>query len=178
IPTNLISITDGQIVLDSDLFNKNVKPAVDVGLSVSRVGGAAQTSAMRKVAGEVRLELAQYAELARFARFGTDLEEHTQRQIERGRRLQNLLTQPAHQPMSLARQVLVLYAAGTGRFDQVEPGKARAHEEKMLDYIEDHHGELLSTIDKEGKLNAPIKAALEKALDAFDNRPKAGESSR
>jgi F-type H+-transporting ATPase subunit alpha len=178
IPTNLISITDGQIVLDSDLFNKNVKPAVDVGLSVSRVGGAAQTSAMRKVAGEVRLELAQYAELARFARFGTDLEEHTQRQIERGRRLQNLLTQPAHQPMSLARQVLVLYAAGTGRFDQVEPEKARVHEEKMLDYIEDHHGELLSTIDKEGKLNAPIKAALEKALDAFDNRPKAGESSR
>jgi F-type H+-transporting ATPase subunit alpha len=168
IPTNLISITDGQIVLDSDLFNKNIKPAVDIGLSVSRVGGAAQTPAMRRVAGDIRLELAQYAELARFARFGTDLEERTRRQIERGERLRNLLTQPAHRPMSLARQVAVLYAAGTGRFERIPPAEARDHESRLLEYLEDHHNDLLGIIAKEGRIRAGTKSALEKALDAFD----------
>jgi F-type H+-transporting ATPase subunit alpha len=168
IATNLISITDGQIVLDGDLFNKNIKPAVDIGLSVSRVGGAAQTPAMRRVSGHIKLELAQFAELARFARFGTDLEEGTRRQIQRGQRLQSLLTQPAHHPMGLAQQVVVLYAAGTPRFEQIPPDQTRAYEQRLLDFFEDRHSELLNIIEKDCKLRAGTEAALEKALDAFD----------
>jgi F-type H+-transporting ATPase subunit alpha len=176
IATNLISITDGQIVLDSGLFNKNIKPAVDIGLSVSRVGGAAQTPAMRRVAGHIRLELAQFAELARFARFGTDLEETTRRRIQRGQRLQYLLTQPAHRPMSLARQVVVLYAAGTRRFDDVPPEEARAFEQRLLDFFDDRHPELLNVIEKDGKIRSGTEAALEKALDSFDNSPISGKN--
>jgi F-type H+-transporting ATPase subunit alpha len=171
IATNLISITDGQIVLDGDLFNKNIKPAVDIGLSVSRVGGAAQTPAMRRVAGHIKLELAQFAELARFARFGTELEETTRRQIQRGLRLQNLLTQPAHRPMSLARQVLTLYAAGRERFEAVPPEEARAYEQRLLEYFEDRHPELLNLIEKDGKIRSGTEKSLEKALDAFEKNP-------
>jgi F-type H+-transporting ATPase subunit alpha len=167
IPTNLISITDGQIVLDSDLFNKNLKPAVDIGLSISRVGGAAQTEAMRRVAGRIRLELAQYAELERFARFGTELEEGTRRRIRRGRLLRTLLTQPEHRPMSLARQVAVLFAAGENRFDAVPPHEAHAYEQRLLDDLEDNHPELLADIEKEGRIREETEAELEAALDAF-----------
>jgi F-type H+-transporting ATPase subunit alpha len=177
IPTNLISITDGQIVLDSGLFNKNIKPAVDIGLSVSRVGGAAQTPAMRRVAGRIRLELAQFSELARFARFGTELEEGTRRRIRRGRRLQNLLTQPAHRPMSLGRQVAVLYAAGMDRFDSLPADEARAFEGRLLEYLEESHPELLAGIDQDGRIDADARAALDRALDAFDRPEASGESS-
>jgi F-type H+-transporting ATPase subunit alpha len=176
IPTNLISITDGQIVLDSGLFHKNIKPAVDIGLSVSRVGGAAQTPAMRRVAGHIRLELAQFAELERFARFGTDLEETTRRRIRQGRRLQNLLTQPAHRPMSLGRQVVVLYAAGANRFDAVPPDEARLHEQRLLDFFEDRYPELLAGIDQDGRIDADTRAALDKALEAFEKSAASGKS--
>ncbi|MBN1438037.1 MAG: F0F1 ATP synthase subunit alpha [Anaerolineales bacterium] len=173
IPTNLISITDGQIVLDGDLFNKNVKPAVDIGLSVSRVGGAAQTPAMRKVAGRIRLELAQYDEVARFARFGTDLDEHTRRQIRRGQRLQNLLTQPVNRPMSLGRQVAVLYAAGREPFEDVPPEEARAYEQRLVEFLEDRHLEILNAVQREGRLEGETAAELEEALEEFDRSAEA-----
>ena len=167
IPTNLISITDGQIVLDSDLFKKGIKPAVDIGRSVSRVGGAAQTPAMRKVAGNIRLELAQYEEVARFARFGTDLEETTQQQIKRGYRLQTLLTQPVHETMSLARQVIVLYTAATKHFEQIQADEVNLFEKHLLTYIDDNYPDLLNRIDIEKKLSQEIKDKLDKALERF-----------
>ena len=167
IPTNLISITDGQIVLDSDMFNKGIKPAVDIGRSVSRVGGAAQTPAMRSVAGNIRLELAQYDEVARFARFGTDLDEATQQQITRGQRLQALLTQSVHQPMSLARQVVILYAAATQRLEKISAGEVREYEEHLLAFFEEHTIELLNAIEKGGEISQEIKASLDGALDRF-----------
>ena len=168
IPTNLISITDGQIVLDSDLFNKGIKPAVDIGSSVSRVGGAAQSPAMRQLAGNIRLELAQYEEVARFARFGTDLDEATQQQIQRGLRLQALLTQPVHQPMSLARQVVIFYAAATQRLEKISTEKVRQFEEHLLTFFEEHYIELLNAIENEGKISSEIQARLDEALDKFD----------
>ncbi len=119
IPTNVISITDGQIFLESDLFYAGVRPALNIGISVSRVGGSAQTKAMKKVAGRLKLELSQFRELAAFAQFGSDLDASTQRQLERGRRLTELLKQPQYQPLSLDRQVLTLWAAGNGFVDQV-----------------------------------------------------------
>lgn len=169
IPTNLISITDGQIVLNSDLFNRGIKPAVDIGRSVSRVGGAAQTPAMRRVAGDIRLELAQYEEVAQFARFGTDLDQATQQQIRSGQRMQRLLTQAVHQPVGLARQVIVLYAAGSGRFDRVEADEVRAYEARLLDYFEEQHAGILNDIERGGDIHEKIEAALEAALDEFDD---------
>ncbi len=136
IPTNLISITDGQILLDSDLFNRGVKPAIDAGRSVSRVGGAAQAPAMRALASSLRLELAQYEEVARFARFGTDVDEATQRQIRRGERLQRLLTQPVHRPLPLAAQIIMLAAAAEGHLDDIPTDDILAFERALLTYVE------------------------------------------
>lgn len=159
IPTNLISITDGQIVLDVDAFNRGVKPAVDVGRSVSRVGGAAQTSAMRAVAGKLRLELAQFEEVSRFARFGTELDETTQRQIERGRRLQAALTQPVHQPLSLALQVLILFAVTEGHMDDLEVEDITAFESKLIRHFETNHSNIVHEINRHGKLTETIRSA-------------------
>ena len=169
IPTNLISITDGQIVLDSSLFNKGIKPAVDIGRSVSRVGGAAQPPAMRNVAGNIRLELAQYQEVARFARFGTDLDETTQQQIQRGVRLQTLLTQPVHQPMSMARQVIIYYAAAAQRLEKIPVDKIHEFEERLLAFFEEHYIKLLNVIENEGEINSEIQPILDKAMDRFRN---------
>lgn len=152
IPTNLISITDGQIMLDADLFNRGVKPAVNAGLSVSRVGGAAQTQAMRAVVGNLRLELAQFEEVARFARFGTEVGEATKRQIQRGERLQAVLTQPAHRPLSLAAQVVILLAAAEGLLDDVPPGNVPIFEAELLACIETEHPGLLQQINRTGEL--------------------------
>jgi F-type H+-transporting ATPase subunit alpha len=152
IPTNLISITDGQIMLDADLFNRGVKPAVNAGLSVSRVGGAAQTDAMRAVVGNLRLELAQFEEVARFARFGTEVGEATKQQIRRGERLRAVLTQPAHHPLSLAAQVVILLAATEGLLDDVSPGNMPAFEAKLLSQVEEDHPGLLQQINRTGEL--------------------------
>lgn len=169
IPTNLISITDGQIVLDTDLFNKGIKPAVDIGRSVSRVGGAAQTPAMRRVAGNIRLELAQFEEVARFARFGTDLDEATQQQIRRGQRLQALLAQPVHQPMSQACQVVILFAAAAQRLEKIPVDQVRSYELQLLTYFKDRHPRLLKVIEQGGEISPEIEAQLEDALDRFEN---------
>jgi F-type H+-transporting ATPase subunit alpha len=167
IPTNLISITDGQIVLDTDLFNRGTKPAVDVGRSVSRVGGAAQTEIMRTVVEDLRLELSQFAEVAHFARFGTEIDEATQRQIERGRRLQAILTQPAHRPLPLASQIAILFAATEGYIDDIPTEDLRSFEGELLDYFEDEHPEILSQINRRGELTEEIETALRETTESF-----------
>jgi F-type H+-transporting ATPase subunit alpha len=167
IPTNLISITDGQIMLDADLFNRGVKPAVDAGLSVSRVGGAAQTPAMRAVVGNLRLELAQFEEVARFARFGTDVGETTRQQIRRGERLQAALTQPAHRPLPLASQVVILQAATEGLLDDVALQKVPAFEAWLLARIEAEHPGLLQQINRTGELPEEMRQPLAKTIAEY-----------
>ena len=171
IPTNLISITDGQIMLDADMFNHGVKPAVSAGLSVSRVGGAAQTSAMRDVVGNLRLELAQFEEVARFARFGTEVGEATKQQIRRGERLQAVLTQPAHNPLSLASQVVILLAATSGLLDDIPPGSVPDFEARLLARVETEHPGLLQQINRTGELTEETRQLL-RAL--FENVKGAG----
>jgi F-type H+/Na+-transporting ATPase subunit alpha len=166
IPTNLISISDGQIVLDADLFNRGVKPAVNVGLSVSRVGGAAQTAAMREVASELRLELAQFEEVARFARFGAEVDEATQRQIRRGERLRAVLRQPANRPLSLAAQVVILLAAAEGVLDGIAPEDVPAFESKLLALIEVEHPDLLPKLNRSGELTAEMRETLTEMMTA------------
>jgi F-type H+/Na+-transporting ATPase subunit alpha len=167
IPTNLISITDGQIVLDTDLFNRNVRPAVDVGQSVSRVGGAAQTPAMREVAGKLKLDLAQYQEVARFARFGTEVDEATQRQIQRGVRLEAALKQREHRPMPLGKMIVVLFAATGGYLDEVEPDEVPSFEDYVLDRFADEHAEILEEIDQTGRLSEEANQVLTEALTEY-----------
>jgi F-type H+/Na+-transporting ATPase subunit alpha len=151
IPTNLISITDGQIILDTDLFNQGVKPAIDAGRSVSRVGGAAQVPAMRELASNLRLELAQFEEVRRFARFGTEVDEATQQQIRRGERWQELLTQPAHQPLTLSDQILMLRAANEGHLDDVPVRDLRGFERAFLAHFNGEHAAVASQIDRRGE---------------------------
>jgi F-type H+-transporting ATPase subunit alpha len=167
IPTNLISISDGQIVLDAGLFNRGIKPAVNAGLSVSRVGGAAQTVAMRAVAGRLRLELAQFEEVARFARFGAEVDEATQRQIRRGERLRAVLTQPAHRPLLLAAQVVALLAATEGYLDDVALQDVPAFESGLLAHIEAEHPGLLHQINRSGELPTGMREALVEAIDSY-----------
>jgi F-type H+-transporting ATPase subunit alpha len=164
IPTNLISINDGQIVLDMDLFNRGTKPAVNVGQSVSRVGGEAQTAAMRSVVSELKLELSQYEEVARFARFGTQVDEATQQQIRRGQRLRAALRQPAHQPLSLAAQIVVLWAATEGFLDDVVIGDIPAFERGLLDRVESEHLELLQQINRSHELTAEMRETLTETM--------------
>lgn len=151
IPTNLISITDGQIILDTGLFNQGVQPAIDAGRSVSRVGGAAQVPAMRKLASNLRLELSQFAEVRRFARFGTEVDEATQQQIRRGERWQQLLTQPAHQPLTLSDQILMLQAASEGYLDDVPIQDLRGFERAFLAHFKAEHPAVASQIDRMGE---------------------------
>ncbi len=167
IPTNLISITDGQIVLDSDLFNQGIKPAVDVGRSVSRVGGAAQTSAMRSVAGDLRLELAQFEEVARFARIGTEVDEATQRQIERGKRLQTVLTQPVNQPLHMAAQVVILFATTQGYLDEIPLGEINTFEKELLAHFEHEYPQIFAQINRSAEITEETRAALEEILESF-----------
>jgi F-type H+-transporting ATPase subunit alpha len=160
IPTNLISISDGQIVLDSGLFNRGVKPAVNVGQSISRVGGAAQTAAMREVAGKLRLELAQFEEVARFVRFGAEVDEATRRQIRRGERFRAVLRQPAHRPLSLASQVIVLLAATEGYLDAIALEDVPAFERMLLARFEAEYPTLDQHILRTGELGADVREAL------------------
>jgi F-type H+-transporting ATPase subunit alpha len=167
IPTNLISITDGQIVLDAELFNRNIRPSVNVGQSVSRVGGAAQTPAMRQVSGRLKLDLAQYQEVARFARFGTEVDETTQRQILRGLRLETALTQPEHQPLSLSEQIAVLVAVTGGHMDDVVLADIPAYEGRLLRFLRTDHQALCAELDREGELSETVRAELERAMGVY-----------
>ena len=164
IPTNVISITDGQIYLESDLFYKGIRPALNVGLSVSRVGGSAQTKAMKKVAGPVRLELAQYRELEAFSQFATDLDEATKRQIERGRRLVEILKQEQYAPMSMEHQVAILYAATKGFLDSVAVNQLKAWEDGFHSFLDDSHSELMASLRTKKAIDEEIEAGLKQAI--------------
>ena len=167
IPTNVISITDGQIFLEGNLFNAGIRPAVNVGISVSRVGGDAQTRAMRQVAGRLRLDMAAYRELAAFAQFGSDLDKATQAQLGLGQRMQEILKQPQYAPMSLENQVTVLFAGTNGYADQVPVEKMRQWELDLVRYVETSHPEIGKDIAARKMISDDTRAALGKALEAF-----------
>ncbi|NBS41238.1 F0F1 ATP synthase subunit alpha [bacterium] len=167
IPTNVISITDGQIYLETDLFYRGIRPALNVGLSVSRVGGDAQTKAMKKVAGKLRLELAQFRELEAFAQFASDMDERTRSQIERGRRLTEILKQPQYQPLPFEEQVATLYAVTNGYLDKVEVSDVRAWEEKFLAYMRSSGAKALELLRAERVLTDEVIAALKEKIEAF-----------
>jgi F-type H+-transporting ATPase subunit alpha len=167
IPTNLISITDGQIVLDTDLFNRNIRPAVNVGTSVSRVGGAAQVRAMRRVAGELKLDLAQYQEVVRFARFGTEIDEATQRQIQRGVRLEAALKQPEHRPLSLGEMIVALVAASGGYLDDVGPADVPVFERYILSRFRAEHPATFQEINQAEELGQEMHDLLASALTEY-----------
>jgi F-type H+-transporting ATPase subunit alpha len=167
IPTNLISITDGQILLDSDLFNRGVKPAIDAGRSVSRVGGAAQVPAMRALASTLRLELAQFEEVARFARFGTDVDEATQRQIRRGERLQRLLTQSVHRPLSLSAQIIMLTAAADGHLDDIPTDDIVVFERALLTRIQAEYPALYARRGYSSGFLEEVRAMLAEFMEDF-----------
>ncbi|MBV8972520.1 MAG: F0F1 ATP synthase subunit alpha [Sphingomonadaceae bacterium] len=167
IPTNVISITDGQIFLESDLFNQGVRPAINVGNSVSRVGGSAQIKAMRQVAGTLRLALAQYRELAAFAQFGSDLDKSTQQQLTRGARLVEILKQQQYQPLAVERQVAIIYAATNGYLDPIPVERLRAYEEGLYRFLDAHRPGVLATIAEKKILDDDVKAKLNEALTEF-----------
>jgi F-type H+-transporting ATPase subunit alpha len=167
IPTNVISITDGQIFLEADLFNQGIRPAINVGNSVSRVGGSAQIKAMRQVAGSLRLDLAQYRELAAFAQFGSDLDPATQKQLNRGRRLVEILKQPQYQPLPVEKQVAIVYAATNGYLDGVAVEKLRDFEDGLYRFLDTRFGALLGKIREEKTLSDDLKKELNGALDEF-----------
>ncbi|MBN2048055.1 MAG: F0F1 ATP synthase subunit alpha [Anaerolineaceae bacterium] len=167
IPTNLISITDGQIVLDADQFNRGIKPAVDVGKSVSRVGGAAQTKVMRNLSGDLRLQLAQYEEVARFARFGTDVDPATRRQIETGQRLQTVLMQTVHQPLSLGEEIITLYAAVHGYLNQIAIEDIPGFERALHQYFEENQPQIELEINDQGALTPKLKEQLRHTIESF-----------
>jgi F-type H+-transporting ATPase subunit alpha len=167
IPTNVISITDGQIFLQTDLFYANVRPAVDVGISVSRVGGAAQTKAMKKVAGPLRLSLAQYRELEAFSQFGSDLDVATQRQLARGARTVEILKQPQYQPIPVEEQVVAIYAVTNGHLDELDVAVIREWEREFIQWLRSSRPEVLTAIREKRELNEEITAQLKSAIDAF-----------
>ncbi len=167
IPTNVISITDGQIFLESDLFYKGIRPAVNVGLSVSRVGGSAQIKAMKKVAGKLRLELAQFRELEAFAQFGSDLDEKTRAQIQRGQRSVEILKQGQYEPMAVEHQVAILYALINGFVDDVEVAEIRNWEKDFHKYLDSSAKEVITLIAEKKELSDEVVAALEKAIREF-----------
>jgi len=167
IPTNVISITDGQIFLEADLFYAGVRPAVNVGLSVSRVGGNAQIKAMKKIAGRLRLDLAQYRELAAFAQFGSDLDKATQAQLSRGQRLTELLKQRQYEPVSVERQIMMIFAGTQGLLDGVEVGRIAKYEEELNRYIDHHGAELMKEIRTKGSLDDDLTQRIRTFLEEF-----------
>jgi F-type H+-transporting ATPase subunit alpha len=167
IPTNVISITDGQIFLESDLFHQGIRPAINVGNSVSRVGGSAQVRAMRQVAGTLRLDLAQFRELAAFAQFGSDLDKATQDQLNRGRRLVEVLKQRQYVPLSVERQVLILFAGTNGYLDRVAESDIAAYEEQLYQFVDVRHGALMARLTELKKLDDELKADVGSALEEF-----------
>jgi F-type H+-transporting ATPase subunit alpha len=167
VPTNVISITDGQIFLETNLFNAGIRPAVNAGLSVSRVGGAAQTKAVKKLGGGIRLDLAQFRELAAFAQFASDLDEATRKQIERGQRVTELMKQNQYAPMSVAQMAVSLYAVNEGYLDDIDVNKVRDFEDALQNYMKSSHGKLIDKINKTGDYNEEIQSGLKAALTKF-----------
>jgi len=166
VPTNVISITDGQIFLDTDMFNAGIRPAVHAGLSVSRVGGAAQTKVIKKLGGGVRLALSQYRELAAFAQFASDLDDATRKQLDRGQRVTELMKQKQYSPMSVGQMAVSLFAADRGYLDDVELPKINAFETALLDFVASSKTELMDALN-EGNWGDELEAALTAALDEF-----------
>jgi F-type H+-transporting ATPase subunit alpha len=167
IPTNVISITDGQIFLETDLFYQGIRPAVNVGLSVSRVGSAAQTKAMKKVAGRIKGELAQYREMAAFAQFGSDLDATTQRLLNRGARLTELLKQPQFSPLKMEEQVVVIYAGVNGYLDPIPVNRVRAFEDGLLSLVRTKNADILDDVRKSSDLSDATAAKLKCVVDAY-----------
>jgi F-type H+-transporting ATPase subunit alpha len=167
VPTNVISITDGQIFLETNLFNSGIRPAMNAGISVSRVGGAAQTKIMKKLGGGIRLALAQYRELAAFAQFASDLDEATRKQLEHGQRVTELMKQKQYSPMSVAEMGTVLFAANEGFLDDVDVDKVVKFEAQLLDWMRSEQKELLDKINEKGDYNDEIAAGLRAALEKF-----------
>ena len=167
IPTNVISITDGQIFLETDLFYSGVRPAINVGLSVSRVGGSAQIKGMKQVAGKLRLDLAQYREMAAFAQFGSDLDAATQAQLHRGERLVELLKQPQYKPLSVVQQIISIFAGVRGLVDDIPVADIQKFESGLLNFIEDKHQNLVEKIDAAKKLDDDSEAQLQAAIEEF-----------
>jgi len=178
IPTNVISITDGQIFLETDLFHSGIRPAVNVGFSVSRVGGSAQIKAMKQVAGTLRISLAQYREVKAFAQFGSDLDKATMQQLNRGVRLTELLKQDQYQPLSTEKQIAVIYAGTNGFLDDLEVEQILTYEAELLDYLDTGHAGLLSEIRDKGQLDDKLEGKLKEAISEFTAqfKEKAGNS--
>ena len=177
IPTNVISITDGQIFLETDLFHQGVRPAINVGNSVSRVGGSAQVKAMRQVAGLLRLDLAQYRELAAFAQFGSDLDKQTLSQLSRGRRLVEVLKQPQYQPLAVEKQVVIIYAATNGYLDPIAVEDVRDFETGLYTFLETRRAQLLSSLAEKKQIDDGLKAELNAALKEFGETFAAGRKT-
>ena len=169
IPTNVISITDGQIFLDSDLFNAGIRPAVDVGISVSRVGGSAQIKAMKSIAGTLRLDLAQFRELEAFAKFGSDLDKSTLQQLNRGKIMVEILKQNQYVPMSVAQQVAIIFAGVNGYMDNVDLAKIGDYESGLMDYLSANNQEVLDSISNAGKMDEKTETSLKSALENYSN---------
>jgi F-type H+-transporting ATPase subunit alpha len=167
IPTNVISITDGQIYLEGNLFYAGIRPAINVGLSVSRVGGDAQTKAMKQVAGRLRLDMAAFRELAAFAQFGSDLDKATQAQLNRGQRLQEILKQPQYEPISLENQVIVIFAGTNGYADKVPVEQVKTWEAALVRFMETSHPEIGKDIAEKKRITDETQARLRQALEAF-----------
>ncbi len=176
IPTNVISITDGQIYLEPELFNAGIRPAINVGISVSRVGGNAQIKAMKQVAGQLRLDLAQYRELVTFAKFGTELDKASQAQLDRGERLTEVLKQGQYAPLGVEKQVLIIYAGNRGFLDEFKVTQIKEYEEKLFGFFEEKHPKLLKKIAEKKEIDAELDEALSKALKEFNQTFK-GEKS-
>ena len=167
IPTNVISITDGQIFLETELFNQGIRPAVNVGLSVSRVGSAAQTKAMKKVAGSIKLELAQYREMAAFAQFGSDLDASTQKLLNRGSKLTELLKQNQYSPMTIAEQVVSIFTGVNGYLDDLELNQIRDFEKDLFELIKSSHSDIIEFINSSGDLNDDASSKLTSIIEEF-----------
>ena len=169
IPTNVISITDGQIYLEPDLFYAGIRPAINVGISVSRVGGAAQVKAMKQVAGSLRLEMAQYRELAAFAQFGSDLDKATLAQLERGKRLQEVLKQDQYSPLPVERQIVIIYAGTRGFLDSIPVDDIKRYEKELYIFLEEKHPEVLKEIEEQRQLTSGLDEKLRKVLEEFNS---------
>ena len=163
IPTNLISITDGQIYLSPSLFQQDIKPAIDVGLSVSRVGGAAQNRAMRAVSRHLKLDISQFLELQIFARFGTELDAETQRQLARGRQVREALRQPQYSPLSVSHQVAIIYAVGQGHLDDLPVDQVQEFERYLIEYMNAHHAPLMAQLER-GNWSRQVRTDLPQAI--------------
>jgi F-type H+-transporting ATPase subunit alpha len=167
IPTNVISITDGQVYLETDLFYAGVRPAINVGLSVSRVGGKAQVKAMRQVAGKLRLDLAQYRELVTFTQFGTELDKTTQEQLTRGERMVEILKQDQYTPLSVAKQVLIIYCGTKGFLDDIPVAAVKKFETQFLQHIEDRCPDIEKEIEAKKELSEELTQKIDKAIQLF-----------